>query len=446
MIKNDNAFFPLNIIVMNEVQSENLIEYKGYWFLPSNPDKKIAGVLTFYPNEKIELELFGCLTETINVLCDCQQSESVIWGKTSDAKKITLLNAFMQGQRNLDSDFPLLRCTCRYMIIGKHINGLDEMCHYWAKVEIPLLSYWCHPSVISLNTDCSTMNISFHIDKDEADVIQTVEVYNKTSILLVQNVSYIISDCSISIDQSTHLEIIKQEASSINELLKDISLYEQFLSLAILEKVKCSSIVLYDEDCYQLVGESKHYSPIYIIGVNRWLQPLTTKRTLDCDFLFDYTTIEHIYPFLLLKWYSFSKQLFPIQTHLINSLETKKVFSSADFLAVFQALDSFESRFRNYNVHKLKDKIEAIVAEFYDIELIRRLDIDAKAAADSRNYYSHFYSSDNNQKVILRGIELYNLTLKLRVLLICCVLSLIGFNNTQINELIKKSSSSVFLI
>lgn len=34
------------------------LEYKGYWWLPSNPDKRVAGVL--YPNEKIVLELLGC--------------------------------------------------------------------------------------------------------------------------------------------------------------------------------------------------------------------------------------------------------------------------------------------------------------------------------------------------------------------------------------------------
>ena len=35
------------------------LECKGYWWLPSKPENKIAGILTYTPNEKIKLELIG---------------------------------------------------------------------------------------------------------------------------------------------------------------------------------------------------------------------------------------------------------------------------------------------------------------------------------------------------------------------------------------------------
>jgi len=34
-------------------------EYKGYWYLPSDPENAIAGILTYIPNESIILELIG---------------------------------------------------------------------------------------------------------------------------------------------------------------------------------------------------------------------------------------------------------------------------------------------------------------------------------------------------------------------------------------------------
>lgn len=41
------------------------LECKGYWWLPSKPENKIAGILTYTPNEKIKLELIGSFDSTI---------------------------------------------------------------------------------------------------------------------------------------------------------------------------------------------------------------------------------------------------------------------------------------------------------------------------------------------------------------------------------------------
>lgn len=34
-------------------------EYKGYWYLPNKPDRKIAGILSFKDGESSTLELIG---------------------------------------------------------------------------------------------------------------------------------------------------------------------------------------------------------------------------------------------------------------------------------------------------------------------------------------------------------------------------------------------------
>ena len=34
-------------------------EYKGYWYLPDNIDRRIAGILTFNDGESASLELIG---------------------------------------------------------------------------------------------------------------------------------------------------------------------------------------------------------------------------------------------------------------------------------------------------------------------------------------------------------------------------------------------------
>jgi len=80
--------------------------------------------------------------------------------------------------------------------------------------------------------------------------------------------------------------------------------------------------------------------------------------------------------------------------------------------------------------------------EFGDIELVKKCDVDIKAVVDSRNYFSHFMPKQKGSKA-LDGYELYKLTMRLRILLVCCVLSFCGFDNSRINEIMKESHSKV---
>jgi hypothetical protein len=39
------------------------IEYRGLWWLPSNTNRKLAGVLTCMPSDEFKLELIGTFNE-----------------------------------------------------------------------------------------------------------------------------------------------------------------------------------------------------------------------------------------------------------------------------------------------------------------------------------------------------------------------------------------------
>lgn len=48
-----------------DINLDKKLEYKGYWYLPSVPNIKVAGTLKYYPNEKIILELIGSFNDDI---------------------------------------------------------------------------------------------------------------------------------------------------------------------------------------------------------------------------------------------------------------------------------------------------------------------------------------------------------------------------------------------
>ena len=79
---------------MENIDLDQKLEYKGYWWLPSDPDKRVAGVLTYYPNEKIVLELLGCFGEYSLAILTGNNQEDIVYGKTAENKEITLINNF----------------------------------------------------------------------------------------------------------------------------------------------------------------------------------------------------------------------------------------------------------------------------------------------------------------------------------------------------------------
>ena len=232
---------------MSKITLDDKIEYRGFWYLPSDPENSVAGTVTYYPNERIVLELIGSFGDSLMDVFKDNKEETILYGKTSDAKDITLLQCRQSFSLNFSARFPILRFTCDYMIVGKHILGLDEKCRYWAMIRIPELTYWCHPEAIGLsylNDDekISSIALSFNtIYRDEENIIDEVQIDENTSIDLLRGVSFNESEQRLSpkIEQYTYIEVRKKNATSIKDLLSDIFMFEQFLSFASLKRVKC---------------------------------------------------------------------------------------------------------------------------------------------------------------------------------------------------------------
>ena len=63
------------------------------------------------------------------------------------------------------------------------------------------------------------------------------------------------------------------------------------------------------------------------------------------------------------------------------------------------------------------------------------MDIDIESVVDSRNYYSHFMDRTKKPKT-LDGLPLYMLTEKLRTILLCLILELLGLSHSEINRVV----------
>lgn len=416
-------------------------EYKGYWYLPSDPDNAIAGILTYIPNESIELELIGAFEKsTIEIITFSERkSTAIILGITSDAHEITLINCHPGGgSYNLSCSFSITKFSIQYCLVGIHIVNFNDKRFSWSNIRIPELTTWCYPAALKPVYGYSEISVSVNTDEVK-NPIASVDVNNLTTLNLKKNVFFngSVYHLNPTFKQSTFLQIQKQNKTSISDFLSDIDLFEKFMSLASLSTIKVANISLYDENNYQeLDNKDKVFHPIELFYVQRDVEKVKTK---EFDFLISYSQIEDIFPEIIRKWYSDTSDITPIRTHLIQSVKSKTVFDSTDFLIVIQAIEGFCIRFRKEQA--LTKELEDLLNEFKDIDKVKQLEIDIKSVVDSRHYYSHFMNKSKKPNT-LDGLELYNLTKKLRILLICCLLNFIGIENKRINELLNESNNS----
>lgn len=443
---------------MEEYNLDKRVEIKGMWHLPENPDDKVAGILYYVPNESLKLELIGCFggRNSVKIIED---ETSVIYGEGSDAQRITLLNCYPSMALNFSCSFKLTNYTCEYCLIGIHIVNLQTLGKYELHAKIRELTYWCQPKVLTqyflnANDDGTDSKVCVGFDPNKDHIISSVVVDDEVDISLKGCVKYVGQVFCPQIEQYTELRVSSSSELSIKSLLMYLYKYESFLSFATMNKVKAFQIDFYNDELYQELSDGrKYYKRISFLHPYKDRIVLDTKKITLNDFLFDYDFVKEIYPQIVMKWYAESLDLAPIREHLIKSIEKKSFYDSTDFIIVIQAIEGFWWRFRdddykeymkshpentnnNYNKTHLNTAIKELLKEFNDVSKIASLNLDVEAVVDSRNYYSHFLKRDKKPKK-QEGEELYLTTSKLRMLLICCLLSFIGFEHEQIDSIMK---------
>lgn len=418
--------------------------YKGYWWLPSEPEEQIAGTLAIDSRGNVKLELYGCFgTKDSYVIFD-RKDNPAIYGRcyTPDSKMtdVSLIECSSALTLNFsDNTFPFTRYTCRYALIGIHCQKMEDAMFFKAHVDFKELAFWCPPKNITFTMRDDSISVSIDTKIDEKDPLASVELDGGVKIQLKEGATYKPDYPKLYIDQSTYVEILKDGMNAMLALSTS-RMFERYLSVATLAPVEHGKIMLYSKQkCQELDGGKVIYHPIELVAY-LYLDNVQ-ESCKQRDFLFQYADVAHDLGPMLVKLYN-DKSIAQIWSNLVDSSEKKRVFTSNDFLVVIQAIDGFAIRYRKEQ--KLLPELQALREEFKDIKKLKLTDEDLEAANGSRNYYSHILKLEKKEdKHALEGWELLNLTKKLRVLLICCVLNFMGMDNDKINQLLNKSNNSL---
>lgn len=402
---------------------ETIKEFKGLWWIPTYSEKKIAGVLRYSRTEDTTLEIIGEFQDEDWLLdSNDQHRYDTIHGTSSDGKDVTVIASIpIDATLNSSCSFPLVKYLAPMVVHGKHLLTPDEKFISRITVSYNELSIWYRPDLINVVTHSRKV---FFIERNIERYELKLEIDPNTSLILSPKVDVKQDATSYNILQYTNLLIEFKQPVDLQEAIRIIGGFNQFLSFATFSSVQCKEI------CFDYDGRADNH--IYYHFSKEEYKPFLE----HFRYLFTYDTIKEKFPTIIKKWYE-DEDIIPIRTHLIQSLNRGGKFSSGDFLVVIQAIDGYYKRYKKKEA-KLYNILVELVKEFSDISCLELVKADFSRIVSSRDYYSHLLPV-RKKNSILSWQELHALDFQLRKLLICCLLQFIGFDNTEINTICSKS-------
>lgn len=448
---------------------------KGHWWLPSNPDHKVEGDLSFDPRGRSQLEIFGTfqtgpVKEYTAYLFP--KRVPIILGQDDSGQAITLVNCSEEPFDPSGKGFPweYFRYRPRTIFCGHHFRHVDEVVFSKVSVDYYGLQVWADPRphirvafirpVEALAEEVSTSNLLVSAGKFSVRICRTFP----------QDMDD--QSTGESINRFAQIDFLTENPLDFDAWLGAITDFQVFISLA-MRVSTWPTMVQARQPEIESKQISIHYHPVTEFRKTENLSPSNM-----------YFTLQEALPFLergLKNWFEKSGKLERV-IQMYNWAVSREIFLDEQFMIFARAVEVIhrqihdepyieESRYKEI-CEALKETLNSLMPSskndrFKDLEgsihtslnyanrpsLRRRLkDIGEKYSACSerlfanykpfiddvvvtRNYLTHFDEKDK-RRAKLEFRELYSMRERLRLLLEVCLLSELGLDNSEIRRIV----------
>lgn len=445
-------------------------EYIGEWFLPSNKDYRIYGTLSYIPLEGIELRLYGSFEDSPMMALDTDQS--IILGITSDSKHITLSDCLVtqRGSAKLvvgeEIGKPNITYSPRYLLKGIHIENMEDMTFNKVSAEIFNLGEWLDISGFDIkdNYEHKTVSVNYKLPQPiEFEITQKLKGKFSFGLSGLIHTRY---QKSADIDQKVEFEVESQQEETIEDLLKYIFTFQNLISLALYKSTYPLSISLEGSKHRMDYGEGKIINKRIDLYFSSRSIRFDEDEKLDIEMLFTYKNLGDNPNEIIKNWYLKYEMLEPAFNLLLEQFYNKG-FTENTFLNLAQSAETFHVRihdrpripqeeytkmkndilnsapsqyhswlkeqFNFGNYLNLHSRLTELIEKYSNDILDKVLGDKTKFVTDvknSRNYYTHY--DKRLEKKALKGADLFYLSERLKILLVCAFLMEAGITKEMI--------------
>jgi len=457
-------------------------EFRGYWWLPENPDEKVGGIASFSPSDGVSLELFSTLNEDPEYMGSGNVFRpDFIHGITTEGERVTLKNC-IRGSYSMSSSQGTGVANSSYQAIsllsGAHFTEQINFDRF--RVQFPLLTKWAGVTGVNYSGSVfeggevsagDTFEITYEFPESITAELEDAELK------LIFNADFNMGRVGgVSIDEEVYFDIIPDsDQVSYNDSIDYSGTLQDFITLATGKEVQASMMIgrLEREEQPGYNDVEVLFSTSGDLKLPDSLHPLKANFVL-ADIVDDFSE-------LMNNWFQHYEELEPVYNLYFSVQYNSEMYLQNQLLSLTQAIETYHRReiggqylfddefeefydelceiipdrfdesfqdhlekgtFKYANEYSLRKRLSQLVSEQENI--LDELPMDIKASVNeivnTRNYLTHY---DEGISPRADTDELHPLILRLRAILETVLLSNLGIPEDQIVERLQQRYSEL---
>lgn len=475
-------------------------EYKGKWWLPKKSKNKIDGTLTINRDGTSVLEIRKQLIKR-NLFEFAQSSDNVdiILGRSSEGTKLTLLNCRLEGTSYSPEGFSTQSFKIETNILDAHYFSKDTITFRKLKVEFKHFEYLIKSTRIQIPEHSHiTKNLTINNIASEEVPFFSTDNFKIEIVINVHGNLTIYPTRKIVVEETPYILIECDDERKYEDYLKIIDKLQRFFTFCVLKTVY--PIKITGESAVNIWGKSPKawivsdddqdinqviYEQIQIIS--HWIDlpdPSQIDKVDQDEILFTLNEIQENFELIMSKWWIKTEVFKSIFDIYFGTIFNSKMFLQNTYLSLAQCIESYHRkspRFLDYQIHpeEYKERIEIVKTSLKSQtqlttnqikSLINTLKMGNSLSLENRiqqllitypsispiivgnvnNFPNTIILNRNNlthldPKPDIKYAtfeELYDLSIRMRLLLITIILDELGFENKKIEKIIGRLARS----
>lgn len=402
---------------------------KGHWWLPGNrPDDAIAGILTFDPRGRSELELFGSFNDE-RVWGQHPIEEPIILGVGEKGRAITLVDSETFGPVTAFSEFEWksTKYFPRLALRGHLFEHKEEI-----RFESMLFDYHGLSEWASTNEPWEPINPN-DIDAFRSTLQKQLLVgvqTDKFCLNVWRGYSWMLPPDAIEIKRGAWIEIRPNNPWGYEEYLQRIFQFQVFLSLAAGIPTWPLSVNIpspFQDNRFI----SMHFAPVTDFMETGFLS--------SSYMVFALQEIRPKLASYLNKWFAKSEKLDKV-FKLYNRAVSKEMDLEDQFLTLSKAVEVYHRQMKSADRPVLRYRLMQIREIHHHINehLFREFERFSKCVVSTRNYLIHLDEDEIDMSAVkLDHQSLFAMCERLRFIVEICLLSELGLDSDEMQQAVR---------
>jgi len=445
----------------------------GHWWLPSNPERRVAGILTYSPIEGVTLDLKGAFTDSLPL---GQQflSYRIINGVAEHGRPFTLCDCAELSSNLAGGLASTIASTfaVRFAIEGACFQQAEEIVFHKFSINYSLIDEWT-PLLPCNESPVEAEDRQWIINYGGLAPIHAQVGSSKLTFGSQLHKSFGLSKLSVTA-VPLFISSTVEPMSLDDYLVKTEFLVRCFLMLALGQTVFPQIVSAKSHAIVQRLLSGTEFEidlPIYFRVGPIELEPLRRSEVL-----LEFKDVADNFESYLQNWFARMAVLRPVCELYFGTMTNSQMYVQHVFLSLAQALETYHRRTRggiymdgptwkpiqeslvralpqsldkNFRddlkrkLHylpqfSLRKRLKELAVEYEEITrgVIRDTGSFVGAVVDNRNYLTHYDKQPENQC----GVgDMHELSTKMRCLLDCCLLTEMGMDKRKVAEVMGKS-------